>query len=77
MKWPRFEEALAKHHELEQLMADPVVIGDRTRYTHTAKEHGALAKMIKPYLEYRTVSDDVKCFSTWGVCGIVHSPSSI
>src|SRR5207244_1451920 len=45
--------------ELEQQMADPVVIADRNRYTQAAKEHGALAKLVKPYLEYRQVSEDV------------------
>ena len=40
-------------------MADPAIIGDRARYTQVAKEHGALAKKVKPYLEYQKVSEDI------------------
>ncbi|HEV3261387.1 MAG TPA: peptide chain release factor 1 [Gemmataceae bacterium] len=57
--WPRFEQSLARYQELERQLADPAVIGDRSRYTQAAKEHGALAKMVKPYLEYQKVTADV------------------
>jgi peptide chain release factor 1 len=59
MKWPAFEEALARHQEVERLLSDPAVIADRAKYTHLAKEHGSLAKMIKPYLEYQKLISDV------------------
>ena len=51
--WPAFEQALARYHELEQQLADPAVVADRSRFTRIAKEHGSLAKMVKPYLEYK------------------------
>jgi peptide chain release factor 1 len=57
--WPAFEQALHRSAELEHLLADPVVIADRARYTQTAKEHGSLAKMVKPYLEYQKIAADV------------------
>jgi len=57
--WPRFEQSLARYRDLEQQLADPAVIGDRSRYTQAAKEHGALAKTVKPYLEYQKVAADV------------------
>src|ERR1700716_127936 len=57
--YPTFEQALIRHRELEQQLADPALIADRTRYTQAAKEHGALAKMIKPYVEYQKVTADV------------------
>ncbi len=57
--WPAFEKALKRHAELETLLADPAVIADRIRYTKLAKEHGSLAKMVKPYLEYRKLTDDI------------------
>ena len=57
--WPRFEQSLSRHKELEQLLGDPDVIADRTRYTQVAKEHGALAKMVNPYLEYLQLVEDV------------------
>src|SRR6266508_3799973 len=58
--WPAFEQAKARHEELERQLADPAVIADRARYTKVAKEHGALAKMIKPYLEFLQVEHDLK-----------------
>ena len=37
------------------------VVADRARVTRAvAKEHGALAKQIKPYLEYKQVLHDLK-----------------
>jgi peptide chain release factor 1 len=57
--WPIFEQALARYHELEQQLSDPAVVADRVRFTRTAKEHGALAKRVKPYLEYKKISDDL------------------
>jgi peptide chain release factor 1 len=57
--WPIFEQALARYHELEQQLSDPAVVADRARFTRTAKEHGTLAKRVKPYLEYKKVSEDL------------------
>src|SRR3954447_6518214 len=57
--WPAFEQARERFAELERLLADPAVIADRAKYTRLAKEHGSLAKMIKPYLDYLKVSDDL------------------
>ncbi len=54
--WPKFDEFLARYRELEHQLADPAVIGDRARFTQVAKEHGSLAKMVKPYLEYQDVT---------------------
>jgi peptide chain release factor 1 len=60
MKWPAFEEALARHKELEQLLSEPDVIADRARYSKLAKEHGSLAKMVKPYNEYLKIDAEVE-----------------
>ncbi|HEY7314426.1 MAG TPA: peptide chain release factor 1 [Gemmataceae bacterium] len=57
--WPIFEQALTRYHELEQQLSDPAVVADRARFTRTAKEHGTLAKRVKPYLEYKKVSEDL------------------
>ncbi len=56
MTWPAFEQALARSQELETSLGDPTVIADRLRYAQCAKEHGSLAKKLKPYLEYQKVS---------------------
>jgi peptide chain release factor 1 len=57
--WQTFEQSLVRYRDLERQLADPAVIGDRNRYTQTAKEHGALAKLVKPYLEFKKVDEDV------------------
>jgi peptide chain release factor 1 len=53
--WPFFEQSLTRYLELESQLGDPVVVANRALYTRTAKEHGALARQIKPYLEYKKV----------------------
>jgi peptide chain release factor 1 len=60
MTWPTFEQSLTRYRELEEQLADPSVIGDRARYTKVAKEHGSLAKLVKPYLEYQKITEDVR-----------------
>src|SRR5689334_12570572 len=57
--WETFEKALERSQELERQLSDPAVISDRSRYTHAAKEHGSLAKLVKPFLEFKKVSEDV------------------
>src|SRR6266853_941882 len=57
--WPTFEQAFERYRELEQKLSDPAVIADRALYTRTAKEHGALAKQVKPYVEYKKIADEI------------------
>ncbi len=57
--WPAFEQAKVRHAELETLLADPGVIADRARYSKLAKEHGALTKTVRPYLEFLQVEHDL------------------
>jgi peptide chain release factor 1 len=59
MSWPAFEQALARSQELEGMLGDATVIADRLRYAQLAKEHGSLAKKLKPYLEYQKLGHDV------------------
>jgi peptide chain release factor 1 len=58
--WPVFEQNLARYRELEQQLSDPAVISDRGRYAQAAKEHGRLAKLVKPYLEFQKVTEDME-----------------
>jgi peptide chain release factor 1 len=53
--WPVFEQSLNRHQQLEQQLADPAVIADRSRFASVAREHGALSRQVKPYLEYKSV----------------------
>jgi peptide chain release factor 1 len=57
--WPHFEKSLARYLDLETQLADPGIVANRSRYTQVAKEHGALAKQVKPYLEYKKTHDDI------------------
>jgi peptide chain release factor 1 len=54
--WKYFEDTLARYRSLEESLGDPAVVADRARFARTAKEHGALAKQVKPYLEYKEVA---------------------
>jgi peptide chain release factor 1 len=58
--WETFEQSLARYRELESQLADPVLIADRARYAASAKEHGSLARRVKPYQEYLQVSEGLK-----------------
>jgi peptide chain release factor 1 len=58
--WPVFEQSLQRYRELEQQLGDPAVVADRARYARLAKEHGALAKQVKPYLEFQSVVQGVE-----------------
>jgi peptide chain release factor 1 len=60
MNWSRFEQSLARYRELEEHLADPAVIADRARYTRLAKEHGALAKLVKPFVEYQKLTEEIQ-----------------
>jgi peptide chain release factor 1 len=57
--WPLFEQSLARYRELETQLANPEVAADRNRFARLAREHGSLAKQVKPYLEYKEVGDDI------------------
>jgi peptide chain release factor 1 len=57
--WQTFDAALTRYRDLEQQLSDPTVIADRARYTRAAKEHGATAKLVKPYLDYQKLTADI------------------
>jgi peptide chain release factor 1 len=50
---------VSRFHDLEQQLSDPAVVSDRARFARAAKEHGTLAKQVKPYLEYKQVLHDL------------------
>lgn len=57
--YPALEQLLVRFQELERQLADPALSTDRARYRHLAREHGRLAKIVKPYLEYKKLCDDL------------------
>src|SRR5438067_10494017 len=58
--WPVFEQALTRYRDLERQLSDPALAADRVRFARVAKEHGALGKQVKPYLEFLKVGEDVR-----------------
>lgn len=57
--WSLLEKKLARYRELEALMIDPEVSTNPVRYATVAKEHGSLAKLVKPYLEYEEITKNL------------------
>ena len=57
--WAALDQKLAHFRELEAQLSDPRVAGDQSRFTALAKEHGALGKLVKPYLEFQQVEQSV------------------
>ncbi len=49
--WPVMDQKLEQFRKLEEQLGDPAVAGDHKRFAVVAKEHGMLARMVKPYLE--------------------------
>src|SRR5436305_5109018 len=58
--WAAFDKLLARFRELESLLADPAVVTDHQRYAQLAKEHGSLARSVRPYLEHQQLTEDKK-----------------
>jgi peptide chain release factor 1 len=56
--WAAFDKSLARFRELERQLADPAVVTDHQRYAQVAKEHGALAKSVRPYLDFQKLAED-------------------
>jgi peptide chain release factor 1 len=57
--WPVFEQFLARYAELESQLGDPEIVADRVRFARVAKEHGALARKVRPYQEYKKLVEDI------------------
>jgi peptide chain release factor 1 len=57
--WPIFEQSLSRFQDLETQLADPAVVANRGLFAKVAKEHGALAKQVKPYLEFKKLTSEI------------------
>jgi peptide chain release factor 1 len=58
--WPALQKKLDRYLELEQLLGDPQVAGDHTRYREVAREHGSLAKIVKPFQEFQKLDESIR-----------------
>jgi peptide chain release factor 1 len=54
------DQMLARYRELEQQLYDPAIAVDPVRAGAIAKERGALAKIVEPYLELQTLDAGIK-----------------
>ncbi len=55
----RIEEMARRAEQVAAEMNRPEVAGDGVRMVRLAQEHGQLEKILKPYREYRTVTDQL------------------
>jgi peptide chain release factor 1 len=53
--FPALEQKVARYRELEQQLYDPAVAIDPAKSGAIAKERGALAKLVEPYLELKEI----------------------
>ncbi len=57
---PAMDQKLVRFRELEAQLADPDVAGNHARFAAVAKEHGAVAKQVKPYQELLQVEESIR-----------------
>ena len=58
--FPSLDQKLARYRELEQQLYDPAIAVDPARSGAIAKERGALAKVVEPYLELLQLDHSIK-----------------
>ncbi len=58
--WPALETKVQKFRELEAQLSDPAVASDHARFSAVAKEHGSLARLVKPYLEFQQLDAQIR-----------------
>jgi peptide chain release factor 1 len=57
--WPSLAPKVERYRQLERLLVDPEVVTDPARYGPLAKEHAALGKLVKPYLDYEHATESI------------------
>jgi peptide chain release factor 1 len=57
--WESLKKLLERYEELERQMADPAVIAEPPRFTRVVKEHGRLAKIVKPYQTFQKLESEI------------------
>jgi peptide chain release factor 1 len=58
--WPVLDQKLARYRELEQQLYDPAIASDPVKAGAIAKERGALAKIVEPYIELQRLDAAIK-----------------
>ena len=57
--WPILDAKLERFRELEEHLADPEIASDPAKFGTAAKEHGSLAKLVKPFLEFQQIESAI------------------
>ncbi len=57
--WPSLDKKWLRYQEIETLLGDPDIASDVSRYGVLAREHGSLAKVLRPYQEFQKLVKDV------------------
>ena len=57
--WPSLAPKVERYRELERLLVDPDVVTNQAKYGPLAKEHASLSKLVKPYLEFKKLDDEI------------------
>jgi peptide chain release factor 1 len=58
--FPALDQKLARYRELEQQLYDPAVATDPVRSAAIARERGALAKLVEPYLQLLQIDTGIQ-----------------
>ncbi|CCI85465.1 peptide chain release factor 1 [Lactobacillus pasteurii DSM 23907 = CRBIP 24.76] len=56
----RLEGLVAHYEELQEMMADPEVISDTSRYMEISKEEADLREVVQKYKQYKSDQQDIK-----------------
>jgi peptide chain release factor 1 len=57
---PAMQAKVARFKQIEELLGDPAISTDNTKFTPLVKELGSLSKVIKPYEEFQKLDASVK-----------------
>ena len=57
--WPALDQHVERSQELERQMADPAVMAEPARFTSVVKEHGRLARLVKPYQAFQKLEEEI------------------
>jgi peptide chain release factor 1 len=58
--WATLEQNVARFNHLERQMAEPAVAANPTLFTKIVKEHGKLAKVVKPFQAFQHLESQIE-----------------
>ncbi|MFW6363653.1 MAG: PCRF domain-containing protein, partial [Spirochaeta sp.] len=57
---PKLEAKIARHSEVEKLIADPELHKDPNRFKELMREHSQLSDLVEAYSEYNQVQQQIQ-----------------